>query len=50
MVVQVNLRVDDKTMHEIDKLIEAGEFDSRSAAIRYAMKKLIQYGGRFDKP
>ena len=45
--VQVNVRMTANEIAEIDKLIAAGDFDSRTEFIRYCVRKvLVVYSGQ----
>ena len=46
MSTQVNFRIDDKLLSELDELVDRGEFESRGSAIRYAIRKMLRDGGR----
>lgn len=39
---QVNIRLNDEIVAQIDKLIEDGEFESVSAFVRYAIRKTLK--------
>jgi len=39
---QVNIRLSEDIVADIEKLIEAGEFDSTSEFVRYAIRKTLK--------
>jgi Arc/MetJ-type ribon-helix-helix transcriptional regulator len=41
--VQVNLRLDEKVIQEIEKLVKEGYFSSKTEAFTQALKLLIRY-------
>lgn len=47
-MTQVAVRIDDELLAQVDALVEAGMVDSRSAAIRMALRRLVESHRRLE--
>lgn len=41
-MIQINVRIDEKSLEELQHLVEEGEFTNVSEAIRYCIRKQIK--------
>jgi Arc/MetJ-type ribon-helix-helix transcriptional regulator len=41
MTIQIAVKLPDRLVHEIDRLVEGGAFDSRSQAIRSGLETMV---------